>query len=415
MTYLGRQPIFNREGHTFAYELLYRSCSLLNNASFGDGNQATVRVITNIVQNIGVSSILGSTLGFVNVDETVLFNDTLLLLPKEHFWFEILEHTKISLALKERIKELHALGYHFLLDDFACTTENIKNFEGIFPFIEIVKIDVLDIGVERIAHAIELLKPYPNISLLAEKIETFEMYQTCSAYPFSYFQGYFFEKPFIITGKKLEPSTLNALKIMQCIQQDQDPKTVSQKFSMCPDLVYNLLRHINSGAYHFKGQLTNILQMINLLGPKKLLSWLGLFLYGNPESQPFGKELFNNAKFRAKLMESLVTKCGKREHASAAFLTGSLSLIDAYLDITMEEFLREISLDSSIHDALLEHKGLLGDLLRIAKEINHANDISLTIDAMNSHPCFSKEILIEACIEASNFVEDSNQSRKENA
>lgn len=408
MIYLGRQPIFNHEGKIFAYELLYRSSDVQNSATFEDNTHATARVISNIVQNIGVSSILGNNLGFINVDERTLFNDTLLLLPKERFWFEILEYTKISIALKERIKELHTLGYHFLLDDFSCSPEVIKNYEPIFPYIDIIKIDILATGINNISSVVSYLRTYTNITLLAEKIETYEAYQACFRFSFSYFQGYFFEKPLILSGKILEPTTVNALKVMQSIQHEEDPHTISLKFSVCPDLVYNLLRHVNSGAYHFKGQITNILQMINLLGPKKLLSWLGLFLYGNPESHPFGEALFNNAKFRAKLMELLTLQCHESKHASSAFLTGSLSLIDAYLEISMEEFLSQISLDAAIHDALLYHKGFLGELLWLAEEMSHASDINQTIDAMNTPPFFSKETLVKACIEASKFVEENH-------
>lgn len=79
-------------------------------------------------------------MGFINVDETILFSDALLLLPKEHFRFEILEHTKVTLALCERIKHLHAFRYRFLLlDDFACTDAMIKQYEPLFLYIDILK------------------------------------------------------------------------------------------------------------------------------------------------------------------------------------------------------------------------------------------------------------------------------------
>jgi len=276
-TYVGRQPIFDKDGVCFGYELLYRSCDVNNMATFQDSAKATTRVIVNLIHNIGLASILGHKMGYINVDETMLFSDVILLLPKEHFGFEILEHTKVSLALYERVKHLHSLGYHFTLDDFDCSDLMIEHYEPLFPYIEMIKVDIQAIGIPNLKASIDKLKKY-TIPLLAEKIETMEEHEACSQLDFLFFQGYFFEKPIILSGKKIEPNTLNALRLINCIQENSDVEHISHKFATCPDLVYNLLRHVNSGAYHFQQKITSIKQMVALLGPQKIISWLGLFL-----------------------------------------------------------------------------------------------------------------------------------------
>ena len=78
LTYIGRQPIFNRNGDAFAYELLYRSCDTNNSANFDDNARATARVIANLIHNLGVKNIIGKKMGFINVDETILFSDAIL-------------------------------------------------------------------------------------------------------------------------------------------------------------------------------------------------------------------------------------------------------------------------------------------------------------------------------------------------
>ena len=79
----------------------------------------------------------------------------------------------------------------------------------------------------------------------------------------------------------------------------------------------------------------------------------------------------------------------------------------------MEEFLEEIHLDKEISLALLKGEGALGELLWVAKEMNHSNDIEETIAKLNASPCFKKELLYEACYEANLFVEETNQTLKE--
>lgn len=411
-TYVGRQPIFDKEGVCFGYELLYRSCETNNIATFQDNAKATARVIVNLIHNIGLAPIIGHKLGFINVDETMLFSDAILLLPKEYFGFEILEHTQVSLALYERIKHLRRLGYRFSLDDFDCSDTMLKYYEPLFPYVDIIKVDIQAIGLEHISEAVSKLTKY-NIPLLAEKIETHEEHEACLKLDFALYQGYFFEKPVILSGRKIEPSTLNAIRLINCIQENNDTTFISNKFATCPDLVYNLLRHVNSGAYHFRQKITSIKQMVILLGPQKLLSWLGLFLYGAPHLHPFGNELFNNAKFRAKAMEELTLACNQKELANKAFLTGSLSLIDAYLNIPMSEFLEKIHLDDEIKNAILHHEGFLGELLHIAIEMNHASDTQKTIEALGHYPCFTTEQLYDACTHATVFVEATEHSKEE--
>ena len=412
-SYLGRQPIFDRQGAIFAYELLYRSCELRNEAHFEDNTLASTRVIAHLIQSFGIKSVVGSKQGFINLDENMLFGDALLLLPKEHICFEILEYTNVSLALYERIKYLHALGYRFLLDDFDCTDGMIANYETLFPYIDIVKVDILAIGLESLPSALEKIKPY-NLTLLAEKIESFDVYERCLQLPFTYFQGYFFEKPLIVVKKRLEPQTLNALRLINCLQHTYDMKEITKHISTCPDIVYNLLRHVNSGAYHFKQTITNIAQMTMLLGHQKLLSWLGLFIYGSSHEKPFGEAIYNNAKFRAKMMETLAMHYYSGELAHKAFLVGSLSLVDVYFNLPLEDFLHELHLDDEIKEALLHEKGCLGKLLSIAKEMSHSCEITPSICHYAASQNFCQDVLYDACLDATLFVELSNHSQKEN-
>ncbi|MCD8477547.1 MAG: EAL domain-containing protein [Sulfurospirillum sp.] len=407
-TYIGRQPIFNRNGECLAYELLYRSCEGNNYATFNDNAKATARVIVSLIHTIGFPSVIGTKKGYINLDESMLFSDALLLLPKENFGFEILEYTHITEPLIARIAELHAQGYTFSLDDFDCTEAMFETYAPIFPYIDIIKVDIQASGLCNLKDSLVKLSSY-NINLLAEKIETQEEFTACLDLDFLFFQGYFFEKPIILSGKKIEPNTINAINLINCIQENNDPNFISQKFATCPDLVYNLLRHVNSGAYPFKQKITSIKQMVTLLGPQKILSWLGLFLYGAPHMRPFGGEIFNNAKFRAKVMEELALICHKPEFANKAFLTGSLSLIDAYLNIPMLEFLNYAHLDDEIKTALLFQEGFLGELLSIATEMNHVMNTEKTLKYLEKKRCFNMEDLYEACHKALVFIEETSK------
>jgi EAL and modified HD-GYP domain-containing signal transduction protein len=376
--YLGRQPIFDDQGICLGYELLYRNKGETS-AVIQDDTKATARVIINLIHNMGSSSIIGKKIGFINVDDHTLLSDTILSLSKEQFIFEILEYTKMSVAIVDRVQSLHELGYRFALDDFSCENENIEYFKLLFPYIDIIKIDLLSkdsISIENIA---DKFKSY-SIKLLAEKVEDMETFERCKNAGFELFQGYFFEKPTIISGKKIEPAMTNVIDLINIFRTTTDIELITQKFSLYPELTFNLLRYVNSAAFHFTHEITSIKQILVLLGPSRLRSWLGLFLYAGSDHRMFKEAIFDAAKFRAKMMHELVKVCGKPELADEAFLTGSLSLIDTYMQISMESIINEIQLGKEITDALLSRQGYLGRLLTVAEKLETTEKIQTIIE-----------------------------------
>lgn len=375
--FIGRQPILNLEGKCVAYELLYRDKGATE-AVFMDDTEATTRVIINLVHNIGISSLIGDKVGYINVDDHTLLSDALLSIPKEQFVFEILEYTKMSVAVVERVRQLHDMGYRFALDDFSPDNANIEYFKALFPFVDIIKIDLMATDITKIDEIVKKFNPY-NLTLLAEKVEDLEVFEICKKAGFKLFQGYFFEKPTVIEGKKIEPSVTNAMDLINTLYTTSDMNIVTQKFSLYPELTFNLLRYINSSKYNFKNDITSIKQILNLLGPSRLRSWLGLFLYGGSKSEIFQDVILDAATFRANMMKELVNAHGKPDLCDEAFLAGSLSLIDAYLHIDMHEIVKKIQLSKLIEDALLNREGYLGKFLSITEKLEKTDKLQIII------------------------------------
>jgi EAL and modified HD-GYP domain-containing signal transduction protein len=400
--FIGRQPIFDKDGKCVSYELLYRSTHESSDAVFSNNANATARVIINLIHNIGLSSIIGTKTGYINVDEQIILSDVFLSLPKSKFVFEILEYTKVTPEVVEKIRQLHELGYRFALDDFSCESENIEYFKPLFPYVDVIKIDLLapmPMSIEAIASEFSPL----DIKLLAEKVENIEIFEECKKAGFSYFQGYFFEKPTVISGVKIEPSVINAIDIINTLYTTNDINTVSEKFSFYPELTFNLLRYINSAEFSFRQEITSIKQILNLLGPSRLRSWLGLFLYSGAQEQMFQEAIVDAAKFRANMMRELVIALGKPALEDEAFLTGSLSLIDAYLHLSMAEIIEKIRLGQPIISALLKREGYLGKLLLITEKLEKTDQIQIVIENLAPKINLSAEKLYQIYAKAYNF------------
>jgi EAL and modified HD-GYP domain-containing signal transduction protein len=180
----------------------------------------------------------------------------------------------------------------------------------------------------------------------------------------------------------MNTKTLEVIDVINTLHSTTDINVITDKFSLFPELTFNLLRYINSAQFSFRSEITSIRQIINLLGPIRLRSWLGLFVYNDDNTSPDAQAIVQSAKFRANLMRELVIAHKKNELSDEAFLTGSLSLMDVYLELSMEELLEKILLSKSIKDALLNREGYLGKMLIIVEKLEKTEQLDAMINAV---------------------------------
>ena len=71
--YIAKQPIFGRDQHIFGYELYYRNND--KTMSLPEKRLATASVLVNALNQLGLNSLVGDALAFVNIDEKILLTD----------------------------------------------------------------------------------------------------------------------------------------------------------------------------------------------------------------------------------------------------------------------------------------------------------------------------------------------------
>ena len=361
--FLGRQPILDREQQLVAYELLFRS-GQQNFASFNDGRAATATVIRNLFSELSIGDVLGKFRGYINMDEDMLFSDALELLPTESVVLEILETVVLTPKVIERCGELKARGYLLALDDVCQISEA---YLPILPIIDVIKIDLK--ATDR-ALLPDLVKKIQGLGkkILAEKVDNREEMQHCHDLGFDLFQGYYFAKPVIIQGKKLDHSQLALLRLMNLLIGDAENTELESVFKQEPGLTINLLRLTNSVASGLPVKITSLRHAITLLGRRQLQRWLQLLLYTASTGKGINP-LLQLAATRGRLMELLSEKVAPNDKAFAdnAFMTGILSLTPTLLNQSMEDIVAGLTLSRDVHAALCEHSGKHGDMLRITE------------------------------------------------
>ncbi|MFP4486725.1 MAG: EAL and HDOD domain-containing protein, partial [Campylobacterales bacterium] len=237
-----------------------------------------------------------------------------------------------------------------------------------------------------------------NCDFLAEKVEDQNMYRECKSLGFKYFQGFFFSKPEIIEGKKIDPSRLSIMKIIQDLQTDLEIEEVINEFNGNPQLTVNLLKYMNSSSFFTKNDINSIGHAINLIGRLPLAQWLTLFLYAGDDEEIKNDPIFESALARAKSMEVLAKmyKCDKRT-TQKAYLIGLVSLFDVILGVDFEAIFDEIKFDSEIQGAILRREGKLGKLLS-ATLIIHSQDVD-KLEKLRKKLNIKPEVFVELLLE----------------
>ena len=101
--FLARQPILDQSQTIVAYELLFRG-SQANYAQIDNDLHATAHVMISLFNEMGVQSVLGQELGFINVDAQMLMSDMIHLLPTDQIVIELLESIVITPRLLEQCR-----------------------------------------------------------------------------------------------------------------------------------------------------------------------------------------------------------------------------------------------------------------------------------------------------------------------
>jgi EAL and modified HD-GYP domain-containing signal transduction protein len=394
--FLARQPILGRNQHLVAFELLFRSANAPE-ANVVDQAAATATVISHASQ-LGMQRVVGERLAFVNVDEIVLMSDFVRFLPHQQVILEILETVRATPAVIARVVELRSFGFKFALDDVIADSEDVSR---LIDLVDIIKIDIQGVPADKLASLVSLFKG-PGKKLLAEKVETVEEFNTCMGLGFEYFQGYYFARPAILSGKKIAPSELVILNLLQLITSDAANRDIVMAVKHDPLISLNLLRLVNTPAAGTGRHIATLAEALVLLGRAQLQRWLQILLYARPgASVDLDSPLLQMATTRGKLMELMSCRVAQSQRASAeaGFTAGIMSLMDTLFSMSMHDILQTVLVAPDVRAALLGREGALGEMLKVIELLENpkrGSQLSKSLKALGLSVKDMRDIELEA-------------------
>ena len=357
--FVARQPIFRKNKKVMGYELLFRE-GMSNYFPNIDGNLATSKVLTNTFFSIGIDPVAGAGKAFVNFTQDLLLHRIPLMFPRERIAVEILEDVKPEKELIAACREIRQKGYQIALDDYLYRPE----LEPLVDLATMIKFDVRATPLDELAEPLQRLSGR-DIALLAEKVETHAEFVQAREMGFDFFQGYFFSKPEVLSGKDISSSKMNLLQIMaEANKEDFDFQEIEKIAERDVAISYKLMRYINSAYFKRVSEISSINQAVVMLGEKGIRRFLALIaMSGLAADKP--DELVRTSIIRAKFCELVGEMEGVKKGPSELFTLGLFSLIDAILDDSMENLMAKLPLSEAIKRALMDTEGELRDYLNL--------------------------------------------------
>lgn len=383
--FIGRQPILDKDQGLAGYELLFRATAensaVVNGATAA--TTATADVVCKAFAELGLATALGQARAFINVGALFLGSDLVELLPKEIVVLEISVEAFAAPSLLPRCQELKSKGYAFCLSGVTDVDDHIWPLVDLATWLKI-DIDGLEGNqLQVIARALGTTRR----TLIAARVESQPKMELCRLLGFHLFQGYFFAKPVIIEGRKLEASTHGLLRLIKLVAEDADQPRLDAAFRTEPALMINLLRLTNSVGVGARTRITSVRQAITVLGRRQLQRWLQLLLFSRGTTVDIAHNpLLQLAALRGRFMELLVERLlpGRKDLSDPAFITGLMSVMPAALGMSMTDVLAQVAVGNDVRLALAHREGTLGKFFALVERYDD-NDIASTQTLLASY------------------------------
>ncbi len=330
LRYVARQPIVDREENVFGYELLFRDG--LENAFSGDTDEASRATLDRSLL-MGLDILCDGRRAFVNCTRDTLIKGLVMLLPSTVTVVEILETVPADADVLAACQSLKEAGYMIALDDYVADDPR----EGLAEMADIIKVE-MQLTTEEQRNVI--MKRFGRrCRMLAEKIETQAEFARARDLGFAYFQGYFFRRPEMMNTRDMPANRLNYLKMLQEVSRaDLNVEALEKLIKAEASVCYRLLRYLNSAIFSFQSEVHSVRHALSMLGERETRRWVRL-VAAVGAGQEKSSDLVLSALVRGRFGELLSPRVPHGE--SDLFLLGLLSLIDAMLEMPMEEVLEE--------------------------------------------------------------------------
>ncbi len=397
--YAARQPILTANQKVIGYKLFFRQDG--KQGPDQDSPQAQISALIDLSSLVGLNTLCDQRLAFISCSRQALLDKHITLLPAERAVAEIPRNIDPSPEVVDACLHLKQAGYRIALENVTLGDPR----EPLFGLCDFFKVNVHHVASPHL-QAIAALHRGRRSRLVADKVESWDDFQSARAAGFQYFQGYFFRKPEILHTHPVASNRIIGMQLLQTITKAElDWQEIENVIRRDAALYYRLLRYLNSAAFGLRHEIRSVRQALTILGENEFRRWCRLaILLDVAQNRP--SDLVLSALIRAQFAELV----GKQLRMSDTdlFLLGILSLMDAVLEMPMGLVLDGLHLNPNINTALLEHQGPLAPIYDLILAVE-AGAWGATV-RLCEHLRLDEEFVAQASLEAMAWAQSINKN-----
>ena len=360
-----------------------------------------------------LAEVLDKRLAFLPLSPAGLEHPRLVQLPRENLVIEFDPPAGAEFdraAVLSRLLALHDSGFrlscgHVLVEQGLPEALDIAQFINLGDVTHQSPPDLL-------ARCRLLATRYPDSRLVARNIDSIELYQACQQMGIHLFQGRFLTHRGARSGSKIATYRMVVIDLLNAIKRQADFEELAGIAWRDPTLAYRLLRFVNSAAMGLREKIDRLKTAMVYVGRDELYRWLTLLLFSSKKPDHLDSALRENALVRAKLAEQLAAGRMPPRERDEAFVVGILSVIDAVLEMPMQEALAQLSLPAAVAEALLHRQGKYAPYLKLAIACEESDQatIKFLADELGMDAFMVNQRHIEALTWAMSFSEALEES-----
>lgn len=375
---IARQAILDESRTVFGYELFDRSLRSREHTAATDA-----QLLFNALSVAENDSLASRKTIFINCTHDSLAGGHLDLVAPERVVLEIppLPMSQVDQIANHlpSLQQLKTRGFR-LCFDFSVLT---RSYESWLPLATFIKFDMSVLKPEAVGGFVKLALAKSQATLIAEKVESQEQYEMVRDLGVKLYQGYWFARPVVVAGARLNTSQVNIIRLIDLVRKQSSTTEIEELLKHDPMLSFNLLRFINSAGFGMRTEVTSFKHAVMLLGLNRLFKWAALLMTTSSNGQP--PAVGATAVVRGRLMELLAQEKLTPEDCDNAFVVGVFSLLDTMLGMPIDAALATVSLPQQVTDALLFDSGPLAPFLRltVACESSDEDAFAKAVEALD--------------------------------
>lgn len=348
-----RQPIGDERLRTIGYELSFSDARC---AATG-GARATSALIVDAFGEIGLEELVGERPAWLPVTHEFLAQQSPPPLRADRV---VLQVPAVAVDAEQLavLGRLAMWGYTLALDGY----DGSEHLDGLLELCGVIKVHVGTLDDARLQQVVTAATEH-RPTLAATGVDDHETFERVRALGFSCFQGGYLATPQLVRRRAVATTQLGALKTVADLNGpdvgfDQLERIISRDVG----LSVKLLRYVNSAFFALPRSIDSVREALTILGERMVKRWATVMALSGATDKPH--ELVVLALLRARMCEMLVAD-GPADDRESLFTVGLFSVVDALLDMPMDEVLATMPFSAEVQEALLRHAGRKGETLSV--------------------------------------------------